>query len=104
MTDLRELLSWPFFESHHREAAERVEAFATEHLSDGAHPEERADVDARCRALVRELGAAGIAGYCVRAADGGAHAEFDARAICLARERLALSDGLADFAFAMQGL
>ena len=35
---------------------------------------------------------------------GGALQEFDARAIGLIRETLAFHDGLADFAFAMQGL
>ncbi len=42
--------------------------------------------------------------HCLRAADGGASTEFDARSICLLRETLARHDGLADFAFAMQGL
>ena len=42
--------------------------------------------------------------YCVRREFGGALADFDARAICLIRETLAYHDGLADFAFAMQGL
>jgi len=35
---------------------------------------------------------------------GGTSLDFDARAICLLREILAEHDGLADFAFAMQGL
>jgi acyl-CoA dehydrogenase len=61
-------------------------------------------VDQRCRELVSALGRAGLTRYCVRAADGGELAEFDARAICLVRESLAWWDGLADFAFAMQGL
>jgi acyl-CoA dehydrogenase len=99
-----EALSWPFFEPQHRALAERVGEFAATHLKDAAHPEERAAVDARCRALVGQLGAAGLTRYCVRAADGGALPEFDARAICLVRERLAFWDSLADFAFAMQGL
>ena len=37
-------------------------------------------------------------------ADGAGAPEFDVRAIALLRERLAWHDGLADFAFAMQGL
>ncbi|MGH8316335.1 MAG: acyl-CoA dehydrogenase family protein, partial [Steroidobacterales bacterium] len=57
-----------------------------------------------CVRLVRGLGAAGIAGYCVRAEFGGVLPEFDVRAISLIRETLARHDGLADFAFAMQGL
>jgi alkylation response protein AidB-like acyl-CoA dehydrogenase len=61
-------------------------------------------VDVCCRELVRALGAAGFTRYCVRASEGGALPEFDARAICVIREALAFADGLADFAFAMQGL
>ena len=61
-------------------------------------------VDARCRQIVASLGAAGLTRYCVRREFGGALPDFDARAICLIRETLAYHDGLADFAFAMQGL
>ena len=35
---------------------------------------------------------------------GGLHPRLDVRTLCLAREILAFRDGLADFAFAMQGL
>ena len=62
------------------------------------------DVDAGCRALVRALGDAGWLRYCVPAAHGEALAAVDSRALCLARETLAYHDGLADFAFVMQGL
>ena len=58
----------------------------------------------RCRALVRALGAAGWLRYCVPAAYGGALDALDSRALCVLRETLAYHDGLADFAFAMQGL
>jgi acyl-CoA dehydrogenase len=61
-------------------------------------------VDARCRELVAGLGQAGLLKHCLRAADGGLAPEFDARSICLLRQTLAWHDGLADFAFAMQGL
>jgi len=99
-----ETLSWPFFAAEHRALLGTVDAFARAHLDGAAHPEERGAVDARCRELVRLLGAAGLTRHCVRAADGGALEQLDARAICVTRERLAYSDGLADFAFAMQGL
>jgi len=62
------------------------------------------DVDAACRRLVRALGDGGWLRYCVPAAHGGALPALDSRALCVARERLAYHDGLADFAFAMQGL
>ena len=57
-----------------------------------------------CRRLVADLGAAGFTRRCVPRAYGGTSEDFDARAICLVRETLAEYDGLADFAFAMQGL
>lgn len=97
-------LEWPFFGPEHRELAARLRAWSAEHLSAALHSEESHAVDATCRELVRSLGAAGFTRYCVRAADGGALAEFDVRAIALVREQLAWHDGLADFAFAMQGL
>ena len=50
------------------------------------------------------MGSAGFTRYCVPQAYGGTSIDFDARAICLLREILAEHDGLADFAFAMQGL
>jgi len=49
-------------------------------------------------------GKTGLLQHCLRAADGGPAADFDARSICLLRSTLAYHDGLADFAFAMQGL
>ena len=95
---------WPFFDDRHRAVLADVRAWAARSLAEDAHPHERAAVDARCRELVGALGAAGLTRHCVRATDGGASAELDARSICLIRESLAWWDGLADFAFAMQGL
>jgi hypothetical protein len=62
------------------------------------------DVDAACRARVKALGDAGFLKAVVPADYGGSHARLDVRTLCLAREILAARDGLADFAFAMQGL
>jgi len=96
----RDHLGWPFFDDAHRTLGADLDAWAA-----GALPEhDESDVDARCRALVRVLGAAGWLRYCVPAAHGGALAALDSRALCVARETLAWHDGLADFAFAMQGL
>jgi alkylation response protein AidB-like acyl-CoA dehydrogenase len=98
-------LDWPFFEPHHRELARDLDAWAGAHIG-AHHPGDPAgDVDAACRTLVRQLGHAGwlrraIAGT----AHGGASEHIDTRAICLIRETLARHSGLADFAFAMQGL
>ncbi|MGV6876159.1 acyl-CoA dehydrogenase family protein [Pseudochelatococcus sp. B33] len=94
----REHLAWPFFEEKHRAFAEKLDAFAASGALHGVDP---ADTDAACRALVRLLGEAGL----LAAATGNAgSAAIDSRTICLARETLAWHDGLADFAFAMQGL
>jgi alkylation response protein AidB-like acyl-CoA dehydrogenase len=92
-----DFLQWPFFEDPHRELATKLRSWAEEGL-----PNEQG-VDEQCRALVRALGAAGWLRYAVAAPWG--HAErIDTRAICLIRETLAREEGLADFAFAMQGL
>ncbi len=99
-----ERLHWPFLGDEHRQLAAEAEDWAAANLATAPHPEGRAAVDARCRELVAALGKAGFLRHCVRAADGGASAEFDARSICLLREAFAYRDGLADFAFAMQGL
>jgi acyl-CoA dehydrogenase len=94
-------LDWPFFEDRHRNLARELEAWAAATLR-GSHSE---DVDADCRALVRSLGAAGWLAHAVAGtAHGGAADAIDTRAICILRETLARHDGLADFAFAMQGL
>ena len=95
---------WPFFADAHRAMARDLEAWSAAHLRAGVSGHEAADVDAVCRAHVRALGAAGWLRYCVPAADGGALPALDSRALCIARETLAYHDGLADFAFAMQGL
>jgi acyl-CoA dehydrogenase len=94
-------LDWPFFEQHHRELAESLERWASENLADVAHEHE---VDATCRELVRRLGAGGWLRYAVPAAYGGVFERLDSRSLCVIRETLARHVGLADFAFAMQGL
>jgi len=94
-------LDWPFFAPRHGELARALDAWATEHIAQ-AHGH---DVDAECRALVRQLGAAGWLRHAVGGtAYGGAGDTIDTRSICLIRETLARHSGLADFAFAMQGL
>lgn len=102
--DLSERLSWPFFGPEHQQLADLVAKWSAEQFAGDAHGESRAEVDAQARKLVAALGKASITRFCVRAEHGGALKEFDSRAICLIRETLAYHDGLADFAFAMQGL
>jgi alkylation response protein AidB-like acyl-CoA dehydrogenase len=97
-------LRWPFFTDRHRELAQRFAAWAPGALRHESADESRAAVDARCRHLVAALGAQGFLRYSVPQAEGAGTPEFDVRAIALLREWLAWHDGLADFAFAMQGL
>ncbi|HEV7441900.1 MAG TPA: acyl-CoA dehydrogenase family protein [Steroidobacteraceae bacterium] len=100
----RDFLEWPFFTPAHRDLAERVDSWATQHFSGEAHAEDRDSVDAACRERVRDLGRAGWTRYSVPFDPEAPVAEFDVRALALIRETLAWHDGLADFAFAMQGL
>lgn len=89
-------LDWPFFEPRHRELAERLDAWAEAELGGIDH----SDVDAACRELVTALGRDGWLKH--SGAEGDTR--LDVRTLCLIRETLARHDGLADFAFAMQGL
>ena len=92
-------LDWPFFEDAHRTLERELEVWASKHITPHG-----ADTDAACRTLVRDLGRGGWLKYCVPAAYGGAHEQIDSRSLCILRETLGRHDGLADFAFAMQGL
>jgi acyl-CoA dehydrogenase len=95
-------LAWPFFEASHRELASSLTDWCGSAL---AHEPHDGDVDAQCRSLVRRLGEAGWLRHAVAGtAHGGSAEAIDTRAICLLRETLAWHHGLADFAFAMQGL
>ena len=94
-------LKWPFFEPHHARLAQSLDAWARQSIAHAHGP----DVDAECRKLVKALGEAGWLRHAVAGtAYGGAGEQIDTRAICLIRETLARHSGLADFAFAMQGL
>jgi acyl-CoA dehydrogenase len=89
-------LAWPFFDSRHADLEAALDAWAEQTVR-GVHGH---DVDADCRQLVRLLGEGGWLRHAI-AAEAEA---IDTRAICLIRETLARHNGLADFAFAMQGL
>ncbi|MEO1607514.1 MAG: acyl-CoA dehydrogenase family protein [Pseudomonadota bacterium] len=86
-------LQWPFFEDRHRDWAARVD-----HVAAGLTVD-HSDTDAACRTLVKTIGDAGLL-----EATADPSGTLDVRTLCLARETLARHDGLADFAFAMQGL
>jgi acyl-CoA dehydrogenase len=90
-------LDWPFFEPRHRKLAAALDAWCAANL-----PVDHADIDAACRGLVRMLGEAGWLEH--SAIDPENPGTLDVRSLCLIRETLARHDGLADFAFAMQGL
>jgi len=88
-------LDWPFFEDKHRALAAELEGWAINNLADLDH----SNTDALCRNLVTKLGDAGFLEH-----SGSIDGVLDVRSLCLIRETLARHDGLADFAFAMQGL
>jgi acyl-CoA dehydrogenase len=97
----RTFLHWPFFDDAHRRLSGELEAWLAErtepdHASHG-------DVDAACRAWVRALAEGGWLRHAVPAPHGASE-RLDVRTLCLVRETLARRSGLADFAFAMQGL
>jgi acyl-CoA dehydrogenase len=96
----RNFLDWPFFDDSHRWLAADLESWCFANLAHNHGP----DVDAECRSLVARLGQAGWLRYCVPAAYGGVHDNLDVRSLAVIRETLARFSGLADFAFAMQGL
>ena len=99
----RTFLRWPFFDDAHRELAARLAEWTAREVAPLAHPAD-GGVDDACRALVRLLAGAGWLRYAVPAPYGGALERLDVRSLCIARETLAYHSGLADFAFAMQGL
>ena len=96
----RSFLAWPFFEERHRELAVKLESWAAEQIAAMGRSHKGFDsVDTECRALVEALGKGGWLKHA--AAEDG---KLDVRTLCLIRETLARHSGLADFAFAMQGL
>ena len=94
----KSFLHWPFFEPRHRELADRLETWAAQNLSHIDHD----DTDRACRNLVAALGREGWLKF--TAPGEGDVKKIDVRTLALIRETLARHSGLADFAFAMQGL
>jgi acyl-CoA dehydrogenase len=90
-------LTWPFFTDRHRALADAIERWSAANL-----PVDHGDVDQACRQLVKELGRDGWLAH--TAPEPETPSPLDVRTLCLMRETLARHDGLADFAFAMQGL
>jgi alkylation response protein AidB-like acyl-CoA dehydrogenase len=98
MTD-RTYLNWPFLDEAHRELSRAVETWRDRDL----RLEDDADPHAACRSYVSQLGDAGWLKYAVPGGHDGPDT-LDVRSICLIRETLGYASGLAEFAFAMQGL
>lgn len=96
---IKQRLELPFFDDAHRELAHDLHAWCLQQS-----PVDHHDADAGTREWVRRLGTGGWLRYCVPARWGGALEQIDSRSLCIIRETLAYHDGLADFAFAMQGL
>ena len=88
-----DFLDWPFFEDRHRALHRKLGPFIKDTLgtidTDG-------DERATCARLVGALGEGGWLKHVV--------GRFDVRSLCLIRETLSHHHGLADFAFAIQGL
>jgi len=96
----RSFLDWPFLDDHHRRLAAELEEWAAREL----HTIDHDDVDGTCRELVRRLATGGWLTHATARPDADPAHPLDVRALCLIRETLARHSGLADFAFAMQGL
>jgi len=95
----RSFLEWPFFDDRHRALADQADQWAAENLRSIDH----GDIDNACIHLVRELGKSGFLNLTAVDPEAG-NPSLDVRSLCILRETLARHDGLADFAFAMQGL
>jgi acyl-CoA dehydrogenase len=101
----RSFLLWPFLEPRHRTLHDRVEAWASANaaaLDSGS--ETSAAVGSAVRRLVSAMAQDGFLATAVGGGEAAAYGKLDARSLCICREVLARHTGLADFAFAMQGL
>jgi len=92
----RSYLTWPFFDESHRALAARLDAFGRASVEPRAA--EHGNPDTLTKGFAQSLAAADFLDLAVPTE------KHDVRSLCLAREHLAYRSGLADFAFAMQGL
>jgi acyl-CoA dehydrogenase len=98
----RSFLTWPFFEEEHRKLARELQSWAKRNPVLFEHPPGES-MDEHCSKLVRSFGNRFLK-HTVPYPFGGHKKRLDVRTLCLIREFLAYHSGLADFAFAMQGL
>ena len=92
---MNDFLGWPFYEPHHAE----VRGWADDWCA-ATRVDHDGNVEAECRRLVRSLGETPL----LQLVNPYSPLGYSVRSLALVRERLAYHNGLADFAFAMQGL
>src|SRR3546814_9849434 len=95
------VLTWPFFDDHHRTLASDLTAWCEAELT---APHDAHDIDGQCRNLLERLARGGWLRFEVPVAYGGVLPALDVPSLSLIRETLARYPGVADFDFAMQGL
>ena len=101
----RSFLTWPFLEPRHQELYDSVDAWAwANHAILHGEDESSAAAATTVRRIVAELGNSGLLATATGGGIGALYGPLDARSLCICREVLARHAGLADFAFAMQGL
>lgn len=93
-------LDWPFFTDAHRALQRELVSWRDRHLQQL----DDSDPAAACRGYIAQLASGGWLRYAVPRAHGGTLDLLDVRSLCLVRETLGYASGLAEFAFAMQGL
>jgi len=91
-----DFLSWPFFEERHRALRAALHRWIPGNLGEIDDSDDRK----ACRILVERLSRGGFLDYPVPKPGES----LDVRSLCVIRETLAHHHGLADFAFALQGL
>ncbi len=96
----RSFLAWPFFQDRHRAFAADFDAWCAREIAPLEGAGDGPDLDGACAEILKRLAAGGWLNNAVPDAGG----RLDVRTLCLTRETLARSCGLADFVFAMQGL
>jgi acyl-CoA dehydrogenase len=94
----------PFFDDSHRALAARLQEFVSKEIAPRAGDEEAGDVHPKTVEFVRLLGRGGVLRVLAPQAYGGDRPSVQATDLCLIRDLLAYHSGLADVAFAMQGL
>ena len=96
-------LEWPFFDAAHAALASDL-AFWLDSNREAVSDANCGDADKALREVVRRLGAAGWLRFIAPQQHSDGATRLDVRTLCLIREALAYRSGLADLAFAMQGL